>query len=62
MSNSQEFDIHNPASILMKMALLRQKMREIDDELTGLMYVTVLQVRKDAEEQKKAETKPLNLL
>jgi len=52
--NQPEFDVHNPNVLLQKLVVIRQSLRAIDDELTGILTLAVTQLQK---EQKEAEAK-----
>lgn len=65
-----DFDIHNPNAILQRIVVIRQSLRAIDDELTGMLTMAVTQLQKEqreveekarakaAEESKKKADKP----
>lgn len=52
----QPFDVHDPNIVLMKFAQLRQALRQLDDDITGLIYISISQIQveqKAAEEERK---------
>lgn len=53
--NQPEFDVHDPNAVLQKFAQLRQALRQLDDDITGLIYVAVNQMQKEQKEAQKKE-------
>ncbi len=53
-NQQQEFDLHNPNVVLQKLVVIRQSLRAIDDEITGILTLSVTQLQR---EQKEAEAK-----
>lgn len=47
----KEFDIHDPVAVLNKFGQLRQALRQLDDDITGLIYVTVNQMQREQKEE-----------
>jgi hypothetical protein len=50
----KEFDVHDTNDVLTKFAQIRQTVRQLDDDITGLIYIAVNQLQK---EQKDAREK-----
>jgi hypothetical protein len=46
----KEFDVHDPNAVLQKFAQLRMALRQLDDDITGLIYITVTQLQKEQKE------------
>jgi hypothetical protein len=53
----KEFDVHDVNQVLQKFAQLRQAIRQMDDDVTGLLYVAVAQLQKEQKEAKEAQAK-----
>jgi hypothetical protein len=47
----KEFDVHDPNAVLQKFAQIRQALRQMDDDLTGLLYGAVTQLQKEQKEE-----------
>lgn len=63
MSQSQtSFDVHDPQVVLNKLAQIRMALRQMDDDITGIIYLAVAQVQKEQKEAaaaaKPVETEP----
>lgn len=55
-----DFDIHDANAVLSRLAQLRQALRQLDDEVTGLIYIAAAQMQKEHNEaiaKKRAEEK-----
>ena len=59
-NQNQQFDVHDANAVLQKYAQIRQALRQMDDDITGLIYIGVAQLQKeqkDASEKAQAEAK-----
>jgi hypothetical protein len=52
-----EFDIHDTNAVLTKFVQLRQAIRQLDDDITGLIYVAVNQLQKEQKAAREAQMK-----
>jgi len=54
-NQQKDFDIHDPNAILTKMGQLRMALRQLDDDLTGLIYIAVNQLQNEQRERAQKE-------
>ena len=57
----KEFDIHDPNAVLTKLGQLRMALRQLDDEVTGLIYIAVNQLQNEQREKAVQEALGKNL-
>ncbi len=55
MQQQKEFDVHNVNDVLTKLGQLRMALRQLDDDLTGLIYIAVNQLQNEQREKAQKE-------